>query len=148
MTDSAQTRICPQPPETTPEQDLRAKVRYYIDEEVGDMAYELIEARKIITDLLGDQKIDEAMQKRLSHIDRSIKLADFLMEDGDYMERIEARTWIKDALSEKHCGDCTGFPASCGRCIAEDYYGLPSTVTWRSKGEGHSLYHEAKKETE
>ena len=35
-------------------------------------------------------------------------------------------------LSHEHCGDCTAFPGECYRCVTEEIYGIPSTVTWDS----------------
>jgi hypothetical protein len=50
----------------------------------------------------------------------------------------------KDFLSTSHCGDCTAVPASCARCIAEDVYCIPSTVTW-NKHEGWAAFNRQEK---
>lgn len=55
--------------------------------------------------------------------------------DGDYFTK-HLRPEIEN--SEMHAGDCTAVPASCMRCIAEDRYRLPSSVTW-SKGDGYRM---------
>ncbi len=45
-----------------------------------------------------------------------------------------------DELRSIHSGDCTAFPASCGKCHAERLLGF-STLPQFSKGINHSLYH-------
>lgn len=40
-------------------------------------------------------------------------------------------------LAGQHGGDCTAFPAGCGKCLVEDYLGI-TTVPF-SKGVGHAI---------
>jgi hypothetical protein len=49
--------------------------------------------------------------------------------------------YLKESLSSEHLGDCTAFPTTCDRCLAEDYYGIPYTANW-SKAEGAKAYRE------
>lgn len=44
-----------------------------------------------------------------------------------------------DELQSTHSGDCTAFPASCGKCHAERLLGI-STLPKASKGVNHSIY--------
>ena len=43
-------------------------------------------------------------------------------------------------LAGAHCGDCVAVSGSCLRCIAEELYKVPSTVTWQNKSAGWHLY--------
>lgn len=46
------------------------------------------------------------------------------------------------AESGQHCGDCTAVPASCGRCIVDEFYGV-DTKAWNSKFVGSELMEKA-----
>jgi hypothetical protein len=137
-----------QPPavETTPDQDFRAKLRWYLDEQIGDMAYHMQLMRGVTNNLLMGGEIDTEMLKDLRYAQRSFAKADAMMEDGlELMPEIEASApWLKAALGAPHEGDCVACPCGCLRCQAEDLYGLPSSVTWKGKHEGWALYNQAK----
>jgi hypothetical protein len=132
--------------ETTPEQDFRAKLRWYLDEQIGDMAYHMQLVRGVVNNLLMGGSIDTEMLKDLRYSMRSFQKADAMMDgDLDLMPEIEASApWLKAALGAPHEGDCVACPCSCTRCFAETLYDLPSTVTWKGKHEGWALYNQAK----
>lgn len=39
-----------------------------------------------------------------------------------------------DSLNHSHCGDCTAFPATCDRCLTEDYIGINTFNSSKSVG--------------
>ena len=149
MTDmTASQRINPPAHETTSEQDFRAKVKYYIDENVGDLAYHYLDALQIIAELSTRFELDDAMKKRIETVGRAKNIAEYNMSDEDVLAPIEEIGWLKAALSEQHEGDCVACPCGCSRCHAEDYYDLPTSRTWCNKSEGWAVYQAAKRERE
>jgi hypothetical protein len=48
----------------------------------------------------------------------------------------------KTAETGQHCGDCTAVPASCIRCLVDDFY-LVNTRAWTSKREGSAILNRA-----
>lgn len=62
--------------------------------------------------------------------------------DSDWWEGIVDKQYqvhLRESLSMPHAGDCTACPATCSRCLAEEYYKLPYTATF-TKHEGYQLW--------
>lgn len=149
MTDmTASQRINPPAPDTTPEQDFRAKVKYYLDENMGDLAFHYLDALQIIAEFSTSYELNDTMKKRIETVGRAKNIAEYNMSGEDVLAPIEEISWLKAALFEQHEGDCVACPCACSRCHAEDYYGLPNSRTWANKAEGWSLYQAAKREQE
>ena len=63
---------------------------------------------------------------------------------NDWWEAFDPKdhyNYIVDGLSSIHIGDCTAHPATCTRCLAEEYFHIPPTANW-SKSEGSKMFHE------
>jgi hypothetical protein len=64
-----------------------------------------------------------------------------LMPDGSdqdvldqYAERYNWDEYQRDHVEGWHVGDCTAFPASCGKCHAEQFYNFESPYEGKHKG--------------
>ena len=70
----------------------------------------------------------------------SANMWDYFVEH-DWFNRV-----IVQGLKEQHGGDCTAFAVTCGRCLAESYFQIPSSVSWKNNHEGNRLYQEYAKD--
>lgn len=139
-------RIRPPSLETSSEEDFKAQFRWWFEEEVGNVGFLFHQATELLEKIQKHcQDIPAEIREELAQfIAKAVPRVDSIMEIDDPVPVVEnTATWLKGALSEGHCGDCTAHPAGCMRCSAEQLYNLPSTVTWRSKREGRELFHEA-----
>jgi hypothetical protein len=85
-----------------------------------------------------DEKITEYALNALKEVDDAWDEKDADEWWNEFINLEHFNEYIKGALTEEHCGDCTAVPATCSRCYAETMYKLPYTAWW-NKHLGHAL---------
>lgn len=79
----------------------------------------------------------DAIIKKWEEVGKENKNADYYEANWPYEEFKKTYTaW----LNEEHFGDCVYVPCTCCRCLAEDLYGIPSTLS--RCDESSKLFHE------
>lgn len=122
----------------------------------NNISLEFIESKK--KDYVIEQLIDflieiESCSKNLQEVKN--KIHNFL-KDSFYKYELEERGYklidkfsdkilkdyywddFKSYLNEPHLGDCVGLPATCCRCLSEEFFNINS-VTWKNKNEGNRI---------
>lgn len=132
--EEAEQIIKPEMPELTSKDIELAALRYLIEMSHEHM-FEISWAKD--TDIGGLDKdfLDKWSAKTTNLINSSSEIFDLKFDP----KNIEGFSDLLESLNSPHCGDCTGFPATCNRCYAETFFRINTAPPGKSIG-SHALY--------
>jgi hypothetical protein len=132
----------PPSPEMTEADHQLALSRLAFDDTIFGWLYDMERYIKILMDLsASNEEIDKAKKYALATIEA---FDDWKVERGDseWWEPLfygQSYLHLRESLKSPHSGDCTAAPATCSRCLAEEFYRIPYTATF-TKHEGYQLW--------